>query len=121
MRHRRWGTAGAIVLCLVLLGVVAAGYILPLLRGYTPPYRSAGSIAFLERANLGGAQQSILIRGVDSKNPLLLFLHGGPGMPTMYLAHDFQRELERDFTVVQWDRRGAGKSFDAAALSSNIS
>jgi hypothetical protein len=34
-----------------------------------------------------------------------------PGMPTMYLAHDFQRELERNFTVVQWDRREAGKSF----------
>jgi pimeloyl-ACP methyl ester carboxylesterase len=32
-------------------------------------------------------------------------------MPTMYLAHDFQRELESNFTVVQWDRRGAGKSF----------
>jgi proline iminopeptidase len=34
-------------------------------------------------------------------------------MPTMYLAHDFQRELERSFVVVQWDRRGAGKSYDA--------
>jgi pimeloyl-ACP methyl ester carboxylesterase len=111
MRHRTWRTTGAIVLCLVLLGVVAVGYILPLRRGYTPPYRSARSIASLERANLGGTQQSILIRGVDSKNPLLLFLHGGPGMPTMYLAHDFQRELESNFTVVQWDRRGAGKSF----------
>jgi pimeloyl-ACP methyl ester carboxylesterase len=32
----------------------------------------------------------------------------------MYLAHAFQRELERDFVVVHWDRRGAGKSFDAA-------
>jgi pimeloyl-ACP methyl ester carboxylesterase len=39
----------------------------------------------------------------------------------MYLAHDFQRELERDFTVVQWDRRGAGKSIDAVASSGNLS
>ncbi len=44
---------------------------------------------------------------------MLLFLHGGPGMPAMYLAHKFQSDLERDFVVVHWDRRGAGKSFDA--------
>ncbi len=54
------------------------------------------------------------IRGHDRNNPILLFLHGGPGMPAMFLAHAFQRELERDFTVVHWDRRGAGKSFEAA-------
>lgn len=45
------------------------------------------------------------------KNPLIVFLHGGPGMPSMYLAHKFQRPLEKDFTIVQWDRRGAGKSY----------
>jgi pimeloyl-ACP methyl ester carboxylesterase len=42
-------------------------------------------------------------------------------MPTMYLAHDFQRELERSFVVVQWDRRGAGKSFTAEMSSQQMS
>ena len=60
---------------------------------------------------LGGNQQSILIRGGKLSNPVLLFLHGGPGMPTMYLAHVFQRPLEEHFIAVQWDRLGAGKSF----------
>jgi len=70
---------------------------------------------------LGDSKQWILIRGSDRNNPLLLFLHGGPGMPMMYLAHDFQRELERSFVVVQWDRRGAGKSFTAGMSSQRMS
>ncbi len=70
---------------------------------------------------LGDSKQWILIRGSDRNNPLLLFLHGGPGMPMMYLAHDFQRELERSFVVAQWDRRGAGKSFTAGMSSQRMS
>jgi pimeloyl-ACP methyl ester carboxylesterase len=71
----------------------------------------AGSIASLETVDLGGWKQAILIRGRDTTMPVLLFLHGGPGMPMMYLAHAFQRELENHFLCVQWDQRGAGKSF----------
>jgi len=70
-------------------------------------------VAELSTARLGGARQSLLIRGDHVSNPVVLFLHGGPGMPSMYLAHDFQPALEPDFTVVQWDRRGAGRSYDA--------
>ena len=41
-------------------------------------------------------------------------------MPAMFLAHAFQRELERDFVVVHWDRRGAGKSFDTWSQSPTV-
>lgn len=102
--------------------VVGVGlYVFVLARGRTPPIVDEegrvvpGSIASLETHFLGGAEQWVLIRGRDSTQPVLLFLHGGPGMPAMYLAHAFQRDLERDFLVVHWDRRGAGKSFGAAA------
>jgi predicted alpha/beta-fold hydrolase len=90
-----------------------------LMRGRTPAIRDdsgsviPGSIASLERLRIGGVEQYVLIRGHDRRKPLLLFLHGGPGMPSMYLAHAFQRELERDFVVVHRDRRGAGKSYAA--------
>ncbi|EQD77422.1 alpha/beta hydrolase fold protein [mine drainage metagenome] len=68
-------------------------------------------MAALERIEIGGVRQSVLIRGKDASHPVLIFLHGGPAMPALYLAHSFQRELEKDFVVVHWDRRGAGKSF----------
>ena len=69
------------------------------------------SISHLERVTLGGLPQTIRIRGDDrAANPILLFAHGGPGLPEMPVAHR-NAELERIFTVVQWDQRGAGKSF----------
>lgn len=71
----------------------------------------ADSIASLEKISLGGQPQWILIRGQNRFSPILLFLHGGPGMPMMYLAHTFQRHLEDSFICVQWDQRGAGKSY----------
>jgi predicted alpha/beta-fold hydrolase len=98
---------------IVLLGLVGAVLEFVILRGRTPAISTPGSTASLEKLRIGGVDQWILIRGQDRMKPVLLFLHGGPGMPVMFLAHKFQLELERDFVVVHWDRRGAGKSFDA--------
>ncbi len=69
------------------------------------------SIASLERITIGGIDQQILIRSHNIENPILLFLHGGPGVPEMPLAYICQRNLERDFLIVNWDQRGAGKSY----------
>lgn len=118
-RSLRILAAAGLVLAFVAVGVVLFLFVRS--RGRTPPIVDSegrvvpGSITSLETHLLGGAEQWVLIRARDSTNPVLLFLHGGPGMPAMYLAHAFQREMERDFLVVHWDRRGAGKSFDAAA------
>ncbi|GAB4585077.1 alpha/beta hydrolase [Nocardia sp. IFM 10818] len=65
----------------------------------------------MEPVLLGGTTQWLLIRGRDRRNPVLLFLHGGPGSPYMGFARCFQQELEEHFVVVQWDQRGSGKSF----------
>ena len=72
---------------------------------------SRRSISQIERITLGGLPQTIRIRGDDrAANPVLLFVHGGPGLPEMPVAQR-NAELESSFTVVQWDQRGAGKSF----------
>ncbi len=70
---------------------------------------------------VNGDEQYLLVRGVDRNLPVLLFVHGGPGMPAMYLAHDFQRELEAHFIVVHWDQRSSGKSFKANASEGKLS
>jgi pimeloyl-ACP methyl ester carboxylesterase len=57
---------------------------------------------------IGGIDQWIQIRGEDQSNPVLLFLHGS-GM-TMTPFTPVLRSWEKHFTVVQWDRRGAGKT-----------
>lgn len=72
---------------------------------------------------VNGATEWLSIRGQDARNPILLFLHGGPGSPTMPEAWTFQTPWEDFFTVVQWDQRGAGKTYasnDPKALASTM-
>jgi hypothetical protein len=57
---------------------------------------------------IGGIQQWITIRGEDRNNPVLLFLHGGPGDATNPWGYAGFRRWLKAFTVVQWDQRGAG-------------
>ena len=59
---------------------------------------------------VGGIDQWIRIRGEDRRNPVLLVLHGGPATSYMGFTPIFQ-PWESSFTVVQWDRRGVGKTF----------
>jgi len=81
---------------------------------HTPPIKSDNGVASLEKVTLGGAEQWILIRGKDVSNPIMLFIHGGPGFPEMAFNHHFGDGLEERFIVVHWDQRGAGKSYGKA-------
>jgi pimeloyl-ACP methyl ester carboxylesterase len=74
-------------------------------------------------ATLGGARQVVNVRGADRRNPILIFVHGGPGAVEMPIAWAFQRPWEDFFTVVQWDQRGAGRSYrlnDPKALAPTL-
>lgn len=82
-------------------------------RPRTPKIDGPNPIARLEQVTLNGSSQWVEVRGGDKQKTILLFLHGGPGMPIMFLGPAFQRDLEKHFVIVHWDRRGAGKSYAA--------
>ena len=66
---------------------------------------------------LGGVDQWVEIRGEDRANPVLLFVHGGPGNAVSPLVSLFQ-PWEKRFTVVVWDQRCAGKTFARSGVKS---
>ncbi len=70
-----------------------------------------GSISTIEEIELGGQPQFMIIRGADSTLPVMLFLHGGPGSPELPFMKHYNRDIEKDFVMVYWEQRGAGKSF----------
>ena len=59
---------------------------------------------------VGGIKQFVSIKGKDNRNPLLLFLHGGPGNSVIHYAEKFTHKLQEHFIVVQWDQRNVGKT-----------
>ncbi|MEO8512382.1 MAG: alpha/beta hydrolase [Ignavibacteria bacterium] len=104
---------------IVILSIILLFGVLYFIPGFTNSYKDLKgnflqeSITSLEKVTLGGKEQWILIRGVNKRNPVILFLHGGPGTSDMGLLRRNMRELEEHFVVVTWDQPGAGKSFSA--------
>ena len=70
------------------------------------------------KAKIGGIAQWINVRGQDRNNPVILFVHGGPASPLIPTIWQFQRPLEEYFTIVNYDQRGAGKTFNETAPDS---
>lgn len=60
---------------------------------------------------IGGIEQWVTIHGDDDANPVILFLHGGPGNALSPFADAMFAGWQKDVTLVQWDQRGAGRTF----------
>jgi pimeloyl-ACP methyl ester carboxylesterase len=69
--------------------------------------------SFLE---VGGIEQWVTIRGDDRRHPVLLLLHGGPGDVQSPFVSTYA-PYEKDFVLVQWDQRGAGRTFAKSGAS----
>ena len=80
----------------------------------------SGSVAEIGYCRIGGIDQWVMVRGRDVTNPALIHLHGGPGFSETRLLRHFNSALEDRFTVVYWDQRGAGKSFDRGIPRSSM-
>ena len=72
----------------------------------------AGSISEKIHVAINGVEQGMIIKGKDATKPVLLYLHGG--MPDFFLTQRYPTGLEELFTVVWWEQRGAGLSYNAA-------
>ncbi len=63
--------------------------------------------------DINGTKQWISIYGQDKDNPVLLYLHGGPGSSTSAYDYAFTRKWSDVYTVVTWDQRNCGKSYSS--------
>ena len=77
----------------------------------------------LEPVRLGESTQWIRIRAANARNPLLLLVQQGPGLPMISEVRTFERvlALEDDFTVIYWDQRGCGRSLRSADATRDLS
>ncbi|MNZ60869.1 L-amino acid amidase [compost metagenome] len=87
---------------------------------WTPKIKGENSISTLEQVDINGAGHEIMIRGEDRSNPIIIFVHGGPGCSEIPYVRKYQKELERYFTIVHYDQRGSGKSYHFFEDYSNL-
>ena len=59
----------------------------------------------------GGIEQWVTVKGDSCANPIILFISGGPGNPLSPYSDAIYGAWSKDFTLVQWDQRSAGKTY----------
>jgi pimeloyl-ACP methyl ester carboxylesterase len=113
-----------LIILLSVVGILAVGFFVLLVKspGKLAPLTDkngkviANSLAEKSFIEIGGIRQGFFIRSENPDNPVLLFLHGGPGSPELPLiiTYETSERLEKYFTVCHWDQRGAGMSYNGA-------
>ena len=102
---------GGLFIALIALLVVSPGKPTPFLD--PSGQLLEGSISEKTRVNINGVEQGMFIRGRDKTKPVLLFLHGGPGMPEYAISQGYPAVLDDVFVVAWWEQRGSGLSYSS--------
>lgn len=97
----------AVVLCTILFFIFAAR----VRNSWQARILSPKGIQVDTSYHINGQSQAVRIRGENEDNPIVLYVHGGPGNPMAFLSYTYQKPLEKKFTIVHWDQRGSGRSY----------
>lgn len=116
-----------VILCILLACLlILVGVLMVWSPGKLQPYLDVngkpitGSISEKTYVKINGLRQGMFIRGKSINNPVVLFLHGGPGMPEYFLAEKYLTGLEDHFTVCYWEQRGSGLSYFAGMAPDTV-
>lgn len=88
------------------------------LKAHTSPIEEGGpkdqplGLNTQDYIQIGGISQWVTIKGSHASNPVILFVHGGPGNPLSLYSDSVYQGWEREFTLVHWDQRGSGKTYE---------
>lgn len=91
---------GIAILCLIVVTLSAALLYRKYLQNKVSEARAITSVNgmdSLEAVRIGGIEQWIEVRGQNVNNPILLFLHGGPGVAFLAMGSTFQDPLGEIF------------------------
>ncbi|URN93310.1 MAG: alpha/beta hydrolase [Candidatus Pristimantibacillus lignocellulolyticus] len=106
---------------IIIIFIVIIGLFFPT---WTPRIAGDNSISTLEQVEINGTNHEVMIRGVDRRNPVVIFVHGGPGCSEIPYVRKYQDILEKNYTIVHYDQRGSGKSYhffeDYSDLSTDL-
>lgn len=117
---RKVGRMLVIFLAIVLIAILLlTGYLLMVSPGKPKQFLDEngnmlqGSVSEKIHVEINGIQQGMFILSQNKQNPILLFVHGGPGMPEYFLFEQYATDLADYFTVCLWAQRGAGLSYSS--------
>jgi pimeloyl-ACP methyl ester carboxylesterase len=97
--------------------IIAISIVLPPSFGRVAPIADGhgnvikGSIAEKTYVKINDLEQGMFIKGTDQTKPVLLLLHGGPGLSDYFMSKDYPTGLEEQFVVCYWEQRGTGLSY----------
>lgn len=102
---------GILLLCMLIIWINSPGKLKPLKDAQGNVIQD--SISEKVWLEVNGIQQGMFIRGENLENPVVLYLHGGPGTPLLQFIEFLEKEerLEKYFTVCYWDQRGSGMTY----------